>query len=54
MIENPEIDNPLTLSEFFPEGAINSHPRFGTLARNIRQRRGKKVNPGLSRIFAHF
>ena len=43
VIADPETDNPLTLSEYFPEGAINRHPRFSTLARNIRQRRGKKV-----------
>lgn len=42
-INDPEVDNPKTYSEYFPEGAINSHPRFSTLARNIRQRRGKKV-----------
>jgi len=42
-INDPVKDNPLTESEFFPEGAINRHPRFGTLARNIRNRRGRKV-----------
>merc|ERR1711953_1179770 len=42
-ISDPKIDNPLTLSEYFPEGAINRHPRFVTLARNIRERRGRKV-----------
>ena len=42
-INDPVRDNPLTESEFFPEGAINRHPRFGTLARNIRNRRGRKV-----------
>ncbi|ESP03368.1 hypothetical protein LOTGIDRAFT_224402 [Lottia gigantea] len=31
-------------SLFFPDGAINQgHPRFHTLTRNIRERRGKKV-----------
>jgi len=44
VIADPEKDNPLTLSEYFPEGAINRHPRFSTLARNIRERRGKKVS----------
>lgn len=43
VITDPVTDNPATQSEFFPDGAINSHPRFATLSRNIRQRRGKKV-----------
>ncbi|XP_055025770.1 glutamate--cysteine ligase catalytic subunit isoform X2 [Misgurnus anguillicaudatus] len=30
-------------SLFFPDEAINSHPRFSTLTRNIRHRRGEKV-----------
>ncbi|XP_041266535.1 glutamate--cysteine ligase catalytic subunit isoform X2 [Onychostruthus taczanowskii] len=30
-------------SLFFPDEAINKHPRFGTLTRNIRHRRGEKV-----------
>jgi len=42
-INDPEKDNPLTFSEYFPDEAINSHPRNLSLARNIRQRRGKKV-----------
>lgn len=43
VIENPETDNPFTHSEFFPERAINRHPRFPTLSQNIRHRRGRKV-----------
>ena len=35
--------NTFTESVFFPEGCINSHPRFKTLANNIRSRRGRKV-----------
>eukprot|EP00043_Microstomoeca_roanoka_P028431 m.17993 g.17993 ORF g.17993 m.17993 type:complete len:683 (+) comp8403_c0_seq1:65-2113(+) len=30
-------------SLFFPDDAINQHPRFAALARNIRERRGRKV-----------
>lgn len=30
-------------SLFFPDEAINKHPRFATLTRNIRHRRGEKV-----------
>uniref|UniRef100_A0A8C5FG26 Glutamate--cysteine ligase n=1 Tax=Gadus morhua TaxID=8049 RepID=A0A8C5FG26_GADMO len=30
-------------SLFFPDEAINTHPRFSTLTRNIRHRRGEKV-----------
>ncbi|XP_046839133.1 glutamate--cysteine ligase catalytic subunit-like isoform X3 [Xenia sp. Carnegie-2017] len=30
-------------SLFFPDQAINRHPRFSTLTRNIRERRGRKV-----------
>ncbi|XP_043366307.1 glutamate--cysteine ligase catalytic subunit isoform X2 [Dermochelys coriacea] len=30
-------------SLFFPDEAINKHPRFSTLTRNIRHRRGEKV-----------
>ena len=43
VIEDPLKDSPYTLSEFFPEKAVNRHPRFLTLARNIRQRRNRKV-----------
>ena len=31
-------------SLFVPDAIINPHPRFGTLTRNIRRRRGKKVH----------
>lgn len=37
-------DSNTTRSLFFPDEAIyNTHPRFKTLSRNIRERRGKKV-----------
>merc|ERR1712021_202647 len=42
-ITDPLVDSPFTHSDFFPESAVNSHPRFLTLARNIRQRRQRKV-----------
>lgn len=35
--------NPYTKSIFLNDNIINKHPRFGTLAKNIRERRGKKV-----------
>lgn len=34
---------PITHSIFVPDQIINSHPRFGTLTRNIRLRKGRKV-----------
>nr|XP_048279978.1 glutamate--cysteine ligase catalytic subunit isoform X3 [Myodes glareolus] len=39
---NPEEEG-ASKSLFFPDEAINKHPRFGTLTRNIRHRRGEKV-----------
>ncbi|XP_034364846.1 glutamate--cysteine ligase catalytic subunit [Arvicanthis niloticus] len=39
---NPE-EGGASKSLFFPDEAINKHPRFGTLTRNIRHRRGEKV-----------
>ena len=33
-----------TESLFTPDCSINNHPRFGTIARCIRERRGEKVN----------
>jgi hypothetical protein len=38
---NPQ--GPVTKSLFFPDEAINFHPRFATLTANIRERRGSKV-----------
>ncbi len=35
--------SPVTHSLFFPDAAINAHPRFATLTANIRERRGSKV-----------
>lgn len=37
------LENTYTRSIFFPEKCINQHPRFKTLANNIRSRRGRKV-----------
>ncbi|XP_035659867.1 glutamate--cysteine ligase catalytic subunit-like [Branchiostoma floridae] len=39
---NPTV-NTASRSLFFPDAAINHHPRFRTLTRNIRERRGEKV-----------
>lgn len=35
--------NACSQSKYFPDEAINPHPRFATLVENIRTRRGKKV-----------
>ena len=35
---------PYSESEYVSDDVINPHPRFGTLTRNIRERRGSKVN----------
>ena len=35
---------PYAESEYVSDDIINPHPRFGTLTRNIRERRGEKVN----------
>ena len=35
--------NSKTRSIFFPDKVVNSHPRFLTLANNVRPRRGRKV-----------
>ncbi|XP_049337054.1 glutamate--cysteine ligase catalytic subunit isoform X2 [Astyanax mexicanus] len=37
------IEKGVSKSLFFPDEAINRHPRFSTLTRNIRHRRGEKV-----------
>ena len=34
---------PISLSSTVPDACINPHPRFGALVRNIRKRRGSKV-----------
>uniref|UniRef100_A0A3Q1LU91 Glutamate--cysteine ligase n=1 Tax=Bos taurus TaxID=9913 RepID=A0A3Q1LU91_BOVIN len=39
---NP-VEGGASKSLFFPDEAINKHPRFSTLTRNIRHRRGEKV-----------
>ncbi|XP_036172237.1 glutamate--cysteine ligase catalytic subunit isoform X7 [Myotis myotis] len=39
---NP-VEGGASRSLFFPDEAINKHPRFSTLTRNIRHRRGEKV-----------
>lgn len=36
--------NKYSLSKYFPDEAINPHPRFATLVENIRTRRGCKVD----------
>jgi glutamate--cysteine ligase catalytic subunit len=41
MLDDPQ--GPFSESAFVPDGCINPHPRFGTLVRNIRTRRGRKV-----------
>ena len=42
-------------SLFFPDAAISSHPRFKTLTRNIRERRGEKVAINIpSKIITYF
>ena len=42
--EKEELDlNPYTKSIYLNDNIINKHPRFATLAKNIRERRGKKV-----------
>ena len=38
-----EEENTISKSLFFSDKCINKHPRFGCLARNIRERRGEKV-----------
>nr|XP_033792537.1 glutamate--cysteine ligase catalytic subunit isoform X2 [Geotrypetes seraphini] len=37
------VEKSASKSLFFPDEAINRHPRFSTLTRNIRHRRGEKV-----------
>ena len=37
-------DNPFSKSVYTHDVIINTHPRFGTLTRNIRTRRGNKVD----------
>eukprot|EP01147_Barroeca_monosierra_P003202 gene3202-5930_t len=39
----PNLNGSVSKSLFFPDEAINEHPRFAALARNIRCRRGRKV-----------
>ncbi|ORM40516.1 Glutamate--cysteine ligase [Babesia sp. Xinjiang] len=41
---DPSVNRPVMLSEFCSDVLVNPHPRFTTLARNIRTRRGKKVH----------
>lgn len=46
---NPDDESGSARSLYFPDEAIfPGHPRFKTLTRNIRQRRGEKVNIQLS------
>lgn len=39
-----EFSAPSSASIFVPDSVINPHPRFGALTRNIRARRGRKVD----------
>jgi glutamate--cysteine ligase catalytic subunit len=39
-----KVGGPFSKSSFVPDEVINSHPRFGTLTRNIRERRLGKVD----------
>ena len=41
--QSMEEENTISKSLFFSDKCINHHPRFGCLARNIRERRGEKV-----------
>mmetsp|Transcript_4851 Transcript_4851/g.15202 ORF Transcript_4851/g.15202 Transcript_4851/m.15202 type:complete len:777 (+) Transcript_4851:70-2400(+) len=41
---NLPLGGPFASSEMVPDDVINPHPRFGTLTRNIRTRRGSKVH----------
>jgi glutamate--cysteine ligase catalytic subunit len=44
-IHNPQtFETPHTKSVYVPDYVINPHPRFAALTRNIRSRRGKKVD----------
>lgn len=38
------IGGEIAMSQFLPDAIINPHPRFGTLTRNIRERRGGHVH----------
>ena len=41
----PDPETSFTRSLFWPsEGTFHGHPRFKTLTKNIRERRGEKVN----------
>ena len=39
-----KVGGPVTESEYIGDEIINPHPRFGTLSKNIRERRGEKVS----------
>ncbi|XP_043535504.1 glutamate--cysteine ligase catalytic subunit isoform X1 [Chiloscyllium plagiosum] len=41
--EPKPVESGASKSLFFPDEAINKHPRFSTLTRNIRHRRGEKI-----------
>ena len=38
------LGGPMAMSVFLSDDVINPHPRFGTLTKNIRKRRGRKVD----------
>ncbi|CAM9267298.1 unnamed protein product [Ectocarpus sp. 4 AP-2014] len=39
-----EVGGPTAQSKFVPDSVINPHPRFAALTKNIRERRGRKVD----------
>jgi glutamate--cysteine ligase catalytic subunit len=43
-VPSSQVGGPRAMSAYISDDVINPHPRFGTIARNIRNRRGEKVN----------
>jgi len=41
-IPESKVNGPISSSKFTPDTLINSHPRFGTLTKNIKERKGQK------------
>jgi len=51
----PDDEGSAARSLYFPDEAIYpGHPRFKTLTRNIRQRRGEKVSINLDGLFQNY
>ena len=42
-ITKPSLDNPVTMSHFFPDQALGQMYRYPTIEKNIRHRRGRKI-----------